>query len=111
MYNKDSSESTQVIYKVMKFLTKDTNFANFTGVITATVNNEVIIDREEIQVHLTNNRPNYASIDIFWEESGHSNYKSLGLFGRMSTQYQLVKENKKRTFTIYSNLYLIDVEY
>lgn len=37
-YNKDSSESTQVIYKVIKSITNDTNFASFIGVVTATVN-------------------------------------------------------------------------
>ncbi|MCI1027049.1 hypothetical protein [Pantoea dispersa] len=110
-YNKDSSESTQVIYKVIKSITNDTNFASFIGVVTATVNDEVIIDHEKIQIHLTNSRPNYALIDIFWEDSGYGDYKSLGLFGRMSTQYQRVEENKKRTFTIYNDLYSIEVEY
>ncbi|WP_219953064.1 hypothetical protein [Dickeya zeae] len=109
--SKKSALSTSVIINVIKEITGDTNYTDFIGIITATVNGKLKINQEKIQVYLTNSRPNYALIDIIWEEGGYRNYKDLGLFGRMSTQWQCVIKSKDRTFSIISETYKIDVEY
>jgi hypothetical protein len=108
---KKSSDSTTVVLNVIRELTCDTTYANFKGIVTANVNGTKIIDKEEFDVHLTNSRPNYALIDIMWEECGYKAYKKLGLYGRMSTQYQVVKKGKGQSFKITSDEYEIDVEY
>ncbi len=48
-----SSESTQVIYTVLRELTGDTNYVSFLGSVTAKVNGKSKIDEEDIRVSLT----------------------------------------------------------
>jgi len=107
----ESSGSTQVIFSVLRELTGNTDFVNFIGVITAKVNGKIQIDEDEIKVLLTNNYPNFAIIDIIWEEYGYKNYKQMGLFGRMTTEWQKVKKTGPKKFTIYSDTYEITVNY
>lgn len=108
---KESSESTQVIFSVLRELTGDTNYASFIGVITAKVNGKIKIDEDEIKVLLINNRPNFAIIDVLWEEYSYKNYKQMGLYGRMTTEWQEVKKTGPKVFTIYSDTYEIAVNY
>ncbi|MGC4734041.1 hypothetical protein [Providencia hangzhouensis] len=104
-------ESTAVILEVIRNLTGEVAYARFDGVVTATVQGKEIIHEEEIQILLTYNAPNYAYIDIIWEDYGYKNYKDMGLFGRMSTQYQQVKKSGARCFTLISDNYTIDIMY
>lgn len=106
-----SSESTAVVIGVIKELDDNTSYAKFNGVITATVKGKRVIDKEEIPVLLIYNAPNYAFIDILWEDGGYKNYKSMGLYGRMSTQYQEVKKSGIRFFTLKNKDYTIDIMY
>jgi hypothetical protein len=108
---RESSESTQVILSVIRELTGDTSYASFIGIITAKVRGKIEINEHEIKVLLTNNRPNYASIDILWEEHGYINYKQIGLYGRMTTEWQKVKITGPKIFTIYNDTYEIAVNY
>lgn len=106
-----SSNSTQVIYKVIRELTGDIDYVDFEATISATINGEIKIENEIIKVLLTNSRPNYALIDIMWEDYGYKNYKDMGLFGHMSTQWQEVKMTGNNAFTIYSDTYEIEIKY
>ena len=106
-----SSDSTNVIFAALRTLTGDTDYASFTGIVSAKVNDVLKINKEEITVHLTNSRPNFAIIDIIWEDCGYKNYKEMGLFGRMTTQWNEVKSTSAKSFKIYSESYEIEVCY
>lgn len=106
-----SSKSTQIIFSALKTLTGDTTFANFTGVVSAKINGKLKIDKEEITIQLTNNRPNFAFIDVHWEDCGYKNYKEMGLYGRMSTEWNEVKSTSDRSFKVFSDTYEIEIHY
>jgi hypothetical protein len=106
-----SSKSTAVILDVIRELTGDTNYASFEGTVSATIDGKPKIDGERINVQLTNSRPNYALIDVMWEDYGYDNYRDLGLFGRMSTQWQEAEKVAARTFRVVGDNYCLDIEY
>jgi hypothetical protein len=106
-----STESTGVIFSVLRTLTGDTNYANFTGVVSAKVNGKLKIDKEEITVQLTNSRPNFAIIDVHWEDFGYKNYKEMGLYGRMTTEWNEVKSTSARSFKVFGETYEIEICY
>ena len=108
---KSSSDSTHAILDIIEELTGDRSYARFRGIVSAKIGGSKRIDREEIEIHLTYSLPNYAIIDIMWEESGYKAYKNLGLYGRMTTQYQKVRKGKSRSFKVISNEYEIKVQY
>jgi hypothetical protein len=60
-------------------------------IVTATVNDELIIDSEVIECHFQI-ETNYSVINIYWEEAGYKLYQKLGLYGQMRTDYQFVKD-------------------
>ncbi|QCY14989.1 MULTISPECIES: hypothetical protein [Pseudomonas] len=106
-----SSNSTSVVLSAIRDLTDDTDTATFNGVVSAKINGSLKIDREEITVQLINSRPNYAIIDIHWEDCGYKNYKDMGLYGRMTTQWNEVKKSSATSFTLYGETYEIVVNY
>lgn len=106
-----SAKSTALILEIIRELTDDTNYVAFKGIVSATINGDLKIDSEQIEVHLTNSRPNYALIDVIWEEHGYKNYKDMGLFGRMSTQWQEVQRVEPRTFKVISDTYHLVIQY
>ncbi|EMJ4071449.1 hypothetical protein ISH43_09770 [Pseudomonas aeruginosa] len=106
-----SSNSTSVVFSALRQLTGDTSYASFAGVVSAKVNGVLKIDKEEITVQLTNSRPNFAIIDIHWEDCGYKNYKEMGLFGRMTTEWNDVKSTSARSFSVFSDSYEIEICY
>ncbi len=57
------------------------------------------------------NRPNFATIDIHWEDWGYKNYKDMGLYGRMNTEWNRVKSTSARSFEVLGGSYRIEVCY
>lgn len=106
-----SATGTALILEIIRELTDDTNYVAFQGIISAEINGDLKIDGEKIEVHLTNSRPNYALIDVIWEDYGYKNYKDMGLFGRMSTQWQEVQMVEPRAFKVISDTYQLIVQY
>ena len=109
--NPNSINSTSVILGVIYDLTGERVHSNFEGVVTATVTGTVEIEKDTIQVLLTNDRTNYATIDIMWEDYGYKKFEKLGLYGRMSTQWQKVEKTGERAFTVFSDTYEIEITY
>ena len=105
-----SINSSQVIKEATIELSGEDTCSSFSGTITAVVNDCKVIHQEKIDVSLSNN-PNYSTIHIMWETCGYKNYKSMGLFGSMTTRYQRVERNGEREFTIYGETYEITVAY
>ncbi len=103
-------ESSQVIIDIAKEMSGDSRFASFAGEVTAIVNDAVVVNQEYIDIRLNNN-PNFSTIDIMWEDFGYKNYKSMGLFGRMTTQYQRVEKTDESQFTIIDTKFKIVVNY
>lgn len=106
-----SAMSTAVILDVIRELTDDTNYVVLDGIVSAKIRGNLEIDSEPIKVHLTNSRPNYALIDVMWEDCGYKNYKHMGLFGRMSTQWQEVERIAPKTFRVVSDTYQLEIQY
>ena len=109
--NPNSINSTSVILDVIDDLTGERVYSNFEGIVTATVKGTVEIEKDTIKVLLTNDRTNYATIDIMWEDYGYKKFEKLGLYGRMSTQWQKVEKTGERAFTVFSDTYEIEITY
>lgn len=107
----ESSRGTQVVLDVIRKLTGDTSYAKFAGVVTATVNGVVKVDRETIEVQLTNSRPNFAYIDVHWEDFGYKNFHDMGVYGRMDTRYNQVKVTGAKSFVVIGDNYRIEISY
>lgn len=84
--------------------------AMFPGVITATVRGSTVIEEEVIKVSLTVHH-NRVDVGIFWEEHGYKNYKSMGLFGLMNSDYQDFVDTGNNTFKIVGDTYEISINY
>jgi len=111
LHSKKSVNGTAVILDVIREMSGGTTYTAFDAIITATINGIQKINNETIRVHLTNSRPNYALIDIMWEDYGYKNYLDMGLFGRMSTQWQEVTKIASRKFRVFSDKYQVDITY
>ena len=92
----DSSNSTHVVIEAIKKICNEylqpVFYANTEAIITVKNGETIIIDSEKIRINLIFDGTNYANVNIYWEDFGYENYKSLGLFGQMSTKWQMVKE-------------------
>lgn len=106
-----SSESTSEIINTIRELTNDTIYATFDGIITVSMNGKNIIEDETIRVALQYDGTNYGSISIFWENYGYKNYKSMGLHGIMSTQYQEVQRINNRNILVINDNYIVSIIY
>ncbi|CAM3658781.1 hypothetical protein [Paracidovorax anthurii] len=106
-----SSRSTAVILGAIRELVDDTTYAAFDATVSATVGGKLKIDAEPIHVLLINSRPNYALIDVMWEDAGYKNYQDMGLFGRMSTQWQTAEKIAPRTIRVAGDTYHVDIVY
>jgi len=110
---KSSIASTDAVRDAIWILTGDRSerYVEARATITATVNNRQVITGEAFNISLSFDGTNYAAINIFWEESGFKNYKDLGLYGTMSTQYQRVASSGARSFIVKNGNYSVEVEY
>ena len=106
-----SAESTGIIFSALRALTGDTDYASFLGVVSAKVNGILKVDKEKIMVNLINSRPNFAIIDVHWEDFGYKNYKKMGLFGRMNTQWNEVRSTSERSFIVLGDNYEVEIWY
>ncbi|MBI6949456.1 hypothetical protein [Pseudomonas koreensis] len=106
-----SSESTSVIISAIREITGDTNHAYFTGTVSAKINGRSRITSEKITVHLTNSRPNFATIDIMWEDCGYKNYREMGLYGRMTTQWYEASSISDRSISLFNESIEIEIYY
>lgn len=106
-----SSESTSKIIDAIRELTDDTVYANFDGIITVSMNGKNIIEDETLRVVLQYDGTNYGSISIFWEDYGYKNYKSMGLHGIMSTQFQEVQKINNRNILVINDNYNVSITY
>lgn len=107
----NSSKSAAVLIDVIRELSGSTRYASTEATVSATIDGKLKIDSDIIRVILVNGDPNFAQIDIFWEDYGYKNYKDMGLFGRMNTQYQSVEKVAGRVFRITGDNYQIDIGY
>ena len=112
---KRSAESTEVVRTAILTITENRSYqyAETKATISATVNYKKVIAEKIFNISLKYDGANYADINIFWEDSGYANFKSLGLFGYMSTKYQLVESSGDKAFRVRdeNDTYEIEVEY
>jgi len=81
--------------------------------ILSSVANPQIVE-EEIQVLLTKTKTGgfiSFNIDVMWEEYGYKNYRQMGLFGRMNTNFQRIKKTGPKLFTVVGDTYEILINY
>lgn len=84
--------------------------AMFLGVVTATVGGTTVISGDIIRVNLVVHHDR-ADVGIYWEEHGYKNYKSMGLFGLMNSNYQRFVDTGNNTFEIVGDTYKISINY
>ena len=110
----ENVEGIATVRKAIKYLTNDSNRDTVTHecTITATVNGELLIDSEIMKCNFIIDYDG-ARVSVFWEDYGYKNYKKLGLFGQMSTQWQPIKEYDNNSFTVTDaeDSYLLTIEY
>lgn len=108
-----SSKGTQAVKEAIHEITghRGSNFAEAIAIVSASVKRKKVIDREEIRVHLRFDGTNYSTIEIFWEDYGYKNYRDMGLYGSMNTQFNKVEKVDVRTLIIHDPNYEIEIEY
>jgi hypothetical protein len=111
--NRTSSQSTYAVNDLIGAMTgkRDTGYYSGMATVSADVNGSTVVDHQDIEVTVTFDGTNYATINIFWEESGFKNYRILGLYGQMNTQYQEAYFVKPRGLKICGDSYVIRFQY
>ena len=110
---RSSSESTYAVNDLIGAMTgkRDTGYYIGMATVSADVNGTTVVDHQDIEVTVTFDGTNFATINIFWEEHGFKNYNGLGLYGQMSTQYQDVEFVPPRGLKVGSDSYVIRFQY
>ena len=110
---RSSSESTYALNDLIGAMTGKRETGYYTGMATvsADVNGSTVVDHQDIEVAVTFDGTNYATINVFWEDHGFKSYKKLGLYGQMSTQYQEVYFVPPRGLKVSSDSYVIRFQY
>lgn len=80
-------------------------------VVSAWVKGRQVIEKENIRAGFQFDGTNYATIYIYWEEYGHENYRDMGLYGSVKTQYNIVKKAGPRSLAIHDPNYQITIEF
>lgn len=108
-----SSESTYAVNDLIGAMTghRDTGYYCGMATVSADVDGATVIDHQDIEVAVTFDGTNYASICIFWEEHGFKNYRAIGLYGQMSTQYQDAHFVPPRGLKLLGQAYVIRFQY
>lgn len=89
-----------------------TRYAATIAVVTAVVNDVVIVDEAQIKIALMLGEQGDI-IDMYWAESNYRNFRELGLYGRFNTNFQDVCVSGSRELRIQdaSEGYLITLRY
>jgi len=103
-------ESSSVLREVSRELTGEPSYVSFEGTATATVAGEVVVDNEPVPMSI-NHDSNRSVLDVMWEDGGYKNYKRMGLYGRMNTDYQRVTSTESRSFHVDGGSYQLQVKY
>lgn len=103
----EMQESISAVRRVLRRATAPKNRRWFKGIaeVSATVKDRLLIDRELVNVDLTHDGHNRCVVDIYWEESGYKQFRTMGLYGRMSTDFQLME------FIVPCGLKIVDEKY
>ena len=80
------------------------------AVVSAFVGWKKVISEETINVSLSIHH-DHAEVGIFWEKNGYENYKDIGLYGLMNSNYQSFIDTGNNTFKIAGDTYEIFVNY
>jgi hypothetical protein len=85
-------DGNRLMLKLIKELAGNNNALVASGkfVISAKVRGELIIDDELFECQFTK-KLDTVNMSVYWEEGGYRNYKALGLFGLMETNWQKVR--------------------
>lgn len=86
----ESSKGTEAVKCILRRLTgaADVRWYRCDALVTATVRGRPVMVDQVIEVSLTFDGSNFATIDVYWEQSGYVDYRGMGLRGSMSTQWQ-----------------------
>jgi hypothetical protein len=106
-------KDTSLVIAVIREITGDTDarYVNFDATVSATVGGVDVITEEPVSVALVYDGTNYADISVFWEDHGYKNYRQMGLFGIMKTQYQSVIRTGDREVRVVDPKYFVTIGY
>jgi len=90
---------------------RKSNYAEVIADISASVRGIKVIENEKIGVCLEFDGTNYSIIGILWDDYGHADYKEMGLYGEMKTQFNIVKKKADRTLIVQDQFYEIEIKY
>ena len=110
---RETGVGTEAIKKVIRALNDDFDKSKYvlTEVrVRAVVNDTEVLD-DTIKTDFTFDGHNWGSINFYWEDSGYKNFKELGLYGQISSQWQRIKETGQRLLTVFGDTYTIEVYY
>ncbi|KUZ93883.1 hypothetical protein [Burkholderia ubonensis] len=109
----DEDKDTPLVMTVIREITgeSDARFASFDATVSAAVGGVDVITDELIRVALVYDGTNYADISVFWEDHGYRNYRQMGLFGIMKTQYQSVIRTGVREIRVVDEKYSVTIRY
>ena len=108
-----AGEGTEAVKEAIGELNghRNRNAAEAVVVVSAWVKDRQVIDKHNIKAGFTFDGTNYATIHIYWEECGYKNYRDMGLYGSIKTQYNIVKQAGPRSLAIHDPNYKIMIEF
>lgn len=86
-------------------------FAKFQAHVTAEVRGKAVVQRTPIVVTFGVGAHRAGKIGIYWEDHGVSNYRDLGLYGEMDTNFQTVQKNGNRSIVVLGDSYRVQIDY
>lgn len=104
-------KSFEAIRKAIRYTTGENgNVAMFTAVVSAIVGGKSIISEDTIKVHLAIHYDK-SEVSVFWEDYGYKNYKNMGLYGLMNSDYQDFIDIGLNKFQVVGDRYTVVINY
>lgn len=90
--------------ELIKDLSDDRNATSYRGdfIITAVVNGVEKVTEDRIGCMFIKHH-DHVEIDVMWEDCGYKNYRDMGVYGLMRSQYFTIENITNSTFKLLDN--------
>ncbi|MBF9001903.1 hypothetical protein [Vibrio nitrifigilis] len=89
------------LYELIKDLSDDRNATSYRGYfyITAVVNGNTKVVADSIDCMFIKHF-DHVEVDVMWEDCGYKNYRDMGVYGLMRSQYFTIKNITDNSFQL-----------
>ncbi|PKH56544.1 hypothetical protein CXF83_15130 [Shewanella sp. Choline-02u-19] len=100
----DYASNEHYLGALIKDLSDDRNATSYRGffTITAVVNGTEKVSADRIDCMFIKHH-DHVEVDVMWEDCGYKNYRDMGIYGLMRSQYFSIKNIYKNSFQLLDN--------